>query len=415
MRPHRSISLFFVLALVASTVSFLDTRPARAATFTDIGSSAFRVQIEWLAASGITYGCGDGRFCPDGLVTRAQMATLLARALDLKPSTSDYFTDDDGGAHEPNINRIAAAGITVGCSPTQYCPNGLVTRAQMATLLARAARLPAATGDFFLDDERSAHEAAINRVAAAGISGGCGYHRFCPDGQVTRGQLAAFLYRLDHPTPTPPRLPDVGPLPICRYDDVLTARRTTGHWDSSLLDTIYRLPSSYVPGDLVDTSKAGVNAGYSIRRLALADFADLVAAARAAGKPIRVVSAYRSYSTQQATFASWVARDGLDAALRGSARPGHSEHQLGTTVDVTHAGGAGPWDYRDWATHPTGAWMRDNAWRFGFVMSYPKNAIDVTCYQYEPWHYRYVGREVAREVRLSGLTLREWIWRIYGE
>jgi D-alanyl-D-alanine carboxypeptidase len=58
--------------------------------------------------------------------------------------------------------------------------------------------------------------------------------------------------------------------------------------------------------------------------------------------------------------------------------------------------------------------MRDNAWRYGFVMSYPKGASAKSCYDYEPWHYRYVGRDIGREVRLSGLTLREWLWRVHG-
>jgi D-alanyl-D-alanine carboxypeptidase len=58
--------------------------------------------------------------------------------------------------------------------------------------------------------------------------------------------------------------------------------------------------------------------------------------------------------------------------------------------------------------------MRDNAWRYGFVMSYPRGASATSCYDYEPWHYRHVGREMAREVHLSGVTLREWIWRIHG-
>ena len=64
----------------------------------------------------------------------------------------------------------------------------------------------------------------------------------------------------------------------------------------------------------------------------------------------------------------------------------------------------------DWATTAAGAWLQQNAWRYGFVMSYPKNKRDLTCYVYEPWHYRYVGRDVAKAVEESGLALREWLW-----
>ncbi len=284
----------------------------------------------------------------------------------------------------------------------------------MATFVVRAADLGAATEDYFLDDERSSHEESINRLARAGVTVGCGFHRFCPDGLLTRGQMAALLYQVAHPQPAPAALPARPPLPACRYDDVLTSRQRLADWPTTLLDTAYRLPATYAPTDLVDSSAGGANAGYRIRRVALADFTALVAAARSAGRPIRIVSAYRSHASQQATFAHWVDLAGEAEALRRSARPGHSEHQLGTTLDVTHVGGSAPWNYADWATFATGAWMRDNAWRYGFVMSYPRGASATSCYDYEPWHYRHVGREMAREVHLSGITLREWIWRIHG-
>ena len=102
------------------------------------------------------------------------------------------------------------------------------------------------------------------------------------------------------------------------------------------------------------------------------------------------------------TFDYWVSVGGYEQALRTSARAGHSEHQLGTAIDVTSEGGAPPWEYADWATTPAGAWMAANAWRYGFVMSYPRGAYDVTCYDYEPWHYRYVGRDLAAEITASG-------------
>jgi D-alanyl-D-alanine carboxypeptidase len=92
------------------------------------------------------------------------------------------------------------------------------------------------------------------------------------------------------------------------------------------------------------------------------------------------------------------------------ARPGHSEHQLGTVLDVTSYGGNTPWDYADWGATKAGAWMRNNAWTFGFVMSYPKGKSRITCYSYEPWHFRYVGKATAKAIHDSGLTPREWIW-----
>ncbi len=205
-------------------------------------------------------------------------------------------------------------------------------------------------------------------------------------------------------------LGDLAPLPACAYKDLLTPLRGYGDWQRTLLDTILMVGSGYAPGDLVDTSRAGLNGGYSARTHVIADLKAMADAARAAGRPIQVASAFRSYATQQATFDHWVRVGGYDHALRTSARPGHSEHQLGTTFDFTSKGGAAPWDYADWAKTPAGAWMAANAWKYGFAMSYPRSSFAKVCYEYEPWHYRYIGREAAAAVRGSGLTLREWLW-----
>jgi hypothetical protein len=176
-----------------STVSY--SGPTPAAPFGDIAGSKFFDDIVWLEASGITSGCGDGRFCPDGLVTRAQMASFIARAMKLPATDRDHFDDDDGSKHEANINRLASAGITAGCGPNDYCPNGVVARDQMATFLVRALGLPASAADWFDDDDGNKHEVRINAFAEAKVTSGCGQARFCPSGGVTRGQMAAFLHR----------------------------------------------------------------------------------------------------------------------------------------------------------------------------------------------------------------------------
>ncbi|HUF07032.1 MAG TPA: cell wall-binding repeat-containing protein [Candidatus Binatia bacterium] len=205
-------------------------------------------------------------------------------------------------------------------------------------------------------------------------------------------------------------LGDLPPLPACAYLDVPTPFATYDDWRRTLLDPIYMLPSDYHPGDLVDTSAAGLNAGHTLRAHVTSDLRAMADAARAAGRPLQVVSAFRSYATQQATFDYWVSVRGYETALRRSARAGHSEHQLGTTVDFTHAGGAAPWDYADWGATPAGAWMQANAWRYGFVMSYPRDRFATVCHEHEPWHYRYFGRDVAYSITVSGLTPREWLW-----
>ncbi len=173
--------------------------------FVDDNTSMFEDDIEWLAAAGVTAGCnppGNDRYCPDAVVTRGQMAAFLVRQLGLAPADNDPFLDTAASVFADNIARLAAAGITRGCNPPandRFCPDRGVTRGQMAAFLARAFHLPAATS-VFADVAASTFADDIARLAAAGITRGCNppaNDRFCPDGQVTRGQMAAFLHRTD--------------------------------------------------------------------------------------------------------------------------------------------------------------------------------------------------------------------------
>ena len=157
-----------------------DTIAMTGMPFTDVTS--FRTQIQWLWSEGITGGCSPTKFCPNAPVTRAQMAMFLDRAMDLpsNPVPTDYFDDDDGKTGEASINDLAFSGITGGCGPRRYCPSASVTRAQMAMFLDRALDLPSATIDYFDDDDGKTGEASINDLADAGITGGCGPRRYCP-------------------------------------------------------------------------------------------------------------------------------------------------------------------------------------------------------------------------------------------
>jgi D-alanyl-D-alanine carboxypeptidase len=200
-------------------------------------------------------------------------------------------------------------------------------------------------------------------------------------------------------------------VPGCTYEDVLTTYRGNGDWMRSLLDTKYRLSSTYAPSDLVPISRANLSGGGSIRAIVIDDLAAMEQAARAAGARLAVQSAYRSYSTQVSTFNYWVRVSGYQQALLTSARPGHSEHQLGTTIDFRSYGGGAPWNVADWGATSAGSWLREHAWKYGFVISYPNGGSPgLTCYAYEPWHVRYVGRAIAGLVHDSRLTPREWLW-----
>ena len=163
--------------------------------------------IEALAAERITRGCDDDRYCPTDDISRGQMAAFLRRALELPATSKDYFRDDDGSLFEGDINAIAAEGLTRGCGEGRFCADRPVTRGEMAAFLRRADGLPASSTDHFRDDDGSIFEADINAIADAGITNGCGDGRFCPDDPTQRDQMASFLGRLVHLTPTPPPPP----------------------------------------------------------------------------------------------------------------------------------------------------------------------------------------------------------------
>lgn len=195
--------------------------------------------------------------------------------------------------------------------------------------------------------------------------------------------------------------------PPCRFgDDPVTTDPATD-WATTIVDTRYRLPEDFVPPDLVPVTEAGFDSQDQVREVMIEDLAAMRAEAEAAGAPFVVVSGYRSFSYQAQLYLERVAQVGEEEANRRTARPGHSEHQLGTAIDVLDPQGA---DLTTaFADTPTGRWIADHAHEFGFVLSYPEGGIDRTCYDYEPWHLRYVGRDVAAEIHELGITPREWM------
>lgn len=172
--------------------------------FVDVGADhVFAADIAWLADQGITRGCNppaNDRFCPDEPVSRGQMAAFLGRALSLPPSADNAFADDEGSVFESDIDALAAAGITSGCTADAFCPDDPVTRGQMATFLVNAFDLAGGGGDDLFTDDAGVHEFDIDILGTAGVTQGCNppdNDRYCPDEPVTRGQMAAFLHRVE--------------------------------------------------------------------------------------------------------------------------------------------------------------------------------------------------------------------------
>jgi hypothetical protein len=141
-------------------------------------------------------------FCPTDELTRGQGAAFFTRALNLLHTDEDFFTDDEDSIFQNEINAIADVGITQGCNPPdndQFCPDDGVTRAQWASFMVRALGLTEGGGDdLFTDDDSSVHEDDIDRIATAGITLGCNppdNDQFCPNDTVTRQQTASFFLR----------------------------------------------------------------------------------------------------------------------------------------------------------------------------------------------------------------------------
>lgn len=161
------------------------------------------------------------------------------------------------------------------------------------------------------------------------------------------------------------------------------------------VDQNHRVDRDCVIGPLVD-----VGGGISLNSEAAAAFKKMAADASAAGLTIYAVSGYRGYDLQQSLFDQEVRAFGQNQ--KTVARPGHSEHQLGTTADVNDVS-------EGFGTTPEGKWVQQNSTKYGFVVSYPAGREGLTGYAYEPWHIRYVGVGTAQAAAASGTTLNRFL------
>lgn len=163
----------------------------------------------------------------------------------------------------------------------------------------------------------------------------------------------------------------------------------------------HKLPDTYIPSPLVSIG------GVQLRQDAKSAMDDLLAAASVAGYSLKILSGYRSYSYQANLYDSYVARDGKIAADTYSARPGFSEHQLGLAGDVGNSNGSCDLE-TCFGDSAAGKWIASNAQNYGFIVRYPRGKELETGYQYEPWHLRYLGIDIAKSVYSSGETLDQY-------
>jgi poly-gamma-glutamate synthesis protein (capsule biosynthesis protein) len=169
---------------------------------------------------------------------------------------------------------------------------------------------------------------------------------------------------------------------------------------------------SYVPPDLIPLDKSISEGNFvCLRKEVASTIARMLADAKANGLTLTVSSGFRSYKTQQAILTHWIGIRGSEAYKR-VAKPGYSEHQLGTTVDFSGSTINFDSATEAFGTSPEALWLETHAASYGFVRSYPEGKEAITGYAYEPWHYRYVGIDYAQKIKSSGLTINEFLKNI---
>jgi len=155
-------------------------------------------------------------------------------------------------------------------------------------------------------------------------------------------------------------------------------------------------------------------AGRYMRAEAVSAFNSLVEQAALDGIELKMTTAYRSYGFQKILYDNYVAQYGEEEAGKFSAKPGESEHQTGLAVDVSSPSV----NYqltRDFGDTEEGRWLATHAHEFGFILRYPEGKENITGYMYEPWHLRYVGKFVAKEIDLEETTLEEYLQKYLAD
>lgn len=174
-----------------------------------------------------------------------------------------------------------------------------------------------------------------------------------------------------------------------------------------LANKLYFLGEDYVPKDLEKISSSYSSGEKYLEKNAKIAFEKMAKDAKKEGYNIRAVSTYRSYSYQKKLYSNYAASDGVEKADTYSARPGFSEHQTGLAVDVDNT----KTSYTKFGNTKEFSWMKENAYKYGFILRYTKENEFITGYMNEPWHYRYVGIDIAKYIQENPMTFEEYFVR----
>jgi zinc D-Ala-D-Ala carboxypeptidase len=180
----------------------------------------------------------------------------------------------------------------------------------------------------------------------------------------------------------------------------------------ALVNKQFALPDGYEPNDLV---KPNVSFSYGnqdieksyLRKEAASALETMFKDAKDSGINLNAVSGYRSYQRQEVLFDAEVSRVGREQAVQAVAVPGNSEHQTGLAMDIS-SDSVNNTLTEQFESTVEGQWLKENAHRYGFILRYPKGKETITGYQYEPWHFRFVGEKAAKLIYKKDLTLEEY-------
>ena len=172
-----------------------------------------------------------------------------------------------------------------------------------------------------------------------------------------------------------------------------------------LVNKYYKLSSDYAPDNLVHVTASYGGNGQYIKEEAFEEYKKMYTDMKVLGLNLLIRSSYRSYNYQTGLYNNYVAKDGKANADTYSARPGYSEHQTGLAIDV---GTPSTKNLGDFLYTDEYKWMIENAHNYGFILRYKEETEKITGYMYEPWHFRYVGKEVATYIKENDITYEEY-------
>ena len=193
------------------------------------------------------------------------------------------------------------------------------------------------------------------------------------------------------------------------YDFYEQTYKANTNLDTAILvNKYYYLESDYIPEDLVNISQTyswGENGSQKTRQIVYNAFIDMWNAANKEGYYLMINSSFRNYQDQESVYNAYKNTSGETYANSIATKPGFSEHQTGLALDIFSKSNTNKNTFKD---SPEARWLKENAYKYGFILRYPEEFEEITGISFEPWHYRYVGKDIAKYIYENNITFDEY-------